>query len=56
MDSFTWTNQDFLIVVAAGNDGVHGHHTVSVPATAKNILTVGASLPPNVGLRCDSQR
>ena len=51
MDSFTWTNQDFLIVVAAGNDGVNGHHTVSVPATAKNILTVGASLPPNVGLR-----
>lgn len=51
VDRFVWENQDFLIIFAAGNDGVdfnqpHGHVdpvSVDPPGTAKNCLTVGAS-------------
>ncbi|MEP7342323.1 MAG: S8 family serine peptidase, partial [Acidobacteriota bacterium] len=35
-------NQQLTIVFAAGNDG-SGANTVSAPATAKNVITVGAS-------------
>src|SRR5262245_26627390 len=35
-------NQQLIVVFAAGNDG-SGSNTVSSPATAKNVLTVGAS-------------
>lgn len=35
-------NQQMTIVFAAGNDG-SGSNTVSAPATAKNVITVGAS-------------
>jgi len=35
-------NQEYAIVFSAGNDGATAN-TVSTPATAKNILTVGAS-------------
>ncbi|GLC33292.1 hypothetical protein PLESTF_001326600 [Pleodorina starrii] len=45
-DAFAWRNPDFLSVVAAGNNGFNGlMTTVTSPGTAKNILTVGASLP-----------
>ncbi|HMY76751.1 MAG TPA: S8 family serine peptidase, partial [Blastocatellia bacterium] len=40
--SGTAGNQQLTIVFAAGNDG-SGANTVSAPATAKNIITVGAS-------------
>jgi serine protease AprX len=51
LDQFVWEHKDFLVLVAAGNDGVDvnppgdGIDLVSVtsPATAKNCLTVGAS-------------
>ena len=42
--------QDFLSVFAAGNEGLSGNasaggaHTVTSPATAKNCITVGATL------------
>jgi len=36
-------HQDFLILVAAGNSGDAGLNTVSDPATAKNIISVGAT-------------
>lgn len=36
-------NQQLLVVFAAGNDGKTGNNTVSTPATAKNVITVGAS-------------
>ncbi|SMF28704.1 S8 family serine peptidase [Desulfovibrio gilichinskyi] len=50
VDQFTWTNKDFLILFAAGNegsdkdaDGVIDHYCIGTPASAKNCLTVGAS-------------
>lgn len=36
-------NQEMVIVFAAGNRGASGFHTVGAPATAKNVITVGAS-------------
>jgi subtilisin family serine protease len=50
-DKFMWENKDFLVVVAAGNDGQHreqGNQWIDVdnminsPGTSKNCLTVGA--------------
>jgi len=50
VDRFMWYHKDFLILFAAGNDGVDGDRdgdvdtgTVSPPGTAKNCLTVGAA-------------
>jgi serine protease AprX len=51
IDQFVWDNPDFLIVIAAGNDGRHSSSgttgidqgSVTPPATAKNCLTIGAS-------------
>ncbi|MEM7352559.1 MAG: S8 family serine peptidase, partial [Acidobacteriota bacterium] len=42
-DEFTWNNKDFLLVFANGNDGP-GTNTVGSPATAKNVVGVGATL------------
>jgi serine protease AprX len=56
LDQFVWDHRDFLVVVAAGNDGTDkdgdgriNPMSVSSPGTAKNCLTVGASenLRPN---------
>lgn len=42
-DIFTWNNQDFLPVAAAGNFGAQdADSTVSSPSTSKNCLSVGA--------------
>jgi|GEM_PF-952007 hypothetical protein len=51
VDQYVWSNQNFLILVAAGNsgtdsnvvDGVVDPMSVASPATAKNCLTVGAA-------------
>jgi subtilisin family serine protease len=50
LDEFVWNHRDFLVVVAAGNDGKNSAPgggidagSVSSPAVAKNCLTVGAS-------------
>lgn len=51
LDQFVWQHKDFLILVAAGNDGVDlrpvgdgiDPGSVSSPGTAKNCVTVGAS-------------
>eukprot|EP00588_Corethron_pennatum_P009085 CAMPEP_0194270124 /NCGR_PEP_ID=MMETSP0169-20130528/4172_1 /TAXON_ID=218684 /ORGANISM="Corethron pennatum, Strain L29A3" /LENGTH=884 /DNA_ID=CAMNT_0039012057 /DNA_START=1 /DNA_END=2656 /DNA_ORIENTATION=+ len=42
-DRFAYFHQDFLILVAAGNDGENGLKSVGEPATAKNIISVGAT-------------
>lgn len=42
VDNFVWQNKDYLVLYAAGNSGP-GSNTVGQPATAKNILAVGAS-------------
>lgn len=43
MDQFVAEHDDFVIVVANGNTGPHPG-TVGSPATAKNVISVGASL------------
>ena len=42
IDEFTHSHDDFLVLVAAGNDGPDSF-SVGAPATAKNILSVGAT-------------
>ncbi len=42
VDQFMWNNPDFLIVFANGNAG-SGAGTVGSPATAKNLISVGAT-------------
>jgi serine protease AprX len=49
-DAFTWNNPDMLITFSAGNEGIDGNNngvvdndSIGSPATAKNVLTVGAS-------------
>jgi len=48
-DEFMWDHPDMLLVFAAGNDGYDGNvngvidpDSIGAPATAKNLLTVGA--------------
>jgi serine protease AprX len=50
LDQFTWDHPDMLVLFAAGNNGVDDDHngvidlnSIGSPATAKNVLTVGAS-------------
>jgi hypothetical protein len=43
IDRFSWEHEDFVVLVAAGNDGTAGAGTVSTPATCKNCITVGSS-------------
>jgi serine protease AprX len=50
IDGFMWEHKDFLVVVAAGNSGIHFQGDTEIalgsicpPGTAKNCLTVGAS-------------
>uniref|UniRef100_A0A7S2HNE7 subtilisin n=1 Tax=Helicotheca tamesis TaxID=374047 RepID=A0A7S2HNE7_9STRA len=44
-DNYMLKNDDFLIVVAAGNDGQFNvANSVGTPATAKNVISVGAHL------------
>jgi hypothetical protein len=58
-----YKNDDFLVVLAAGNLGYEGSWTIGNPATAKNALAVGAvqlrdvyddsPLPSsNIGIQC----
>ncbi|ETV97165.1 hypothetical protein, variant [Aphanomyces invadans] len=44
LDEFVFDNPDVLIVIAAGNGGDDGSRTISSPAGAKNVITVGASM------------
>lgn len=47
VDRFMHNHPDFLVIFAAGNDGANGFRSVSVPATNKNGLTIGASEASN---------
>lgn len=42
-DQFLWEHPDMTALVAAGNAGVYGYETIGTPATAKNVIAVGAS-------------
>ena len=43
VDRFAWENLDFLPILASGNDGEYARG-IAAPATAKNGLTIGATL------------
>ncbi|MCL6451482.1 MAG: S8 family serine peptidase [Acetobacteraceae bacterium] len=50
-DRITWDHRDYVLSIAAGNSGSYGSNTVGAPASAKNIMTVGATetaAPENV--------
>jgi serine protease AprX len=51
MDQYMYQNDHYLILVAAGNDG-YGSNTVGSPATAKNVLAVGAADHTQAAYRC----
>lgn len=66
-DDFIWTNRDMTITFSAGNsgedanaDGVVDNDSIGAPATAKNVITVGASenqwsaKHPNEQFPCDT--
>ena len=42
-DTFAFKHDEFLPLIAAGNDGDSGLFTVGAPATAKNCIAVGAT-------------
>ena len=42
-DVFAFKNDEFLPLIAAGNDGDSGLFTIGAPATAKNCIAVGAT-------------
>lgn len=44
VDSFAYDHDDFTIIFAAGNDGKTGIASIGVPGSAKNLITVGATL------------
>lgn len=49
VDAYSVANEEFVILVAAGNDGQNGRNTVGSPATAKNCIAVGASVNKKLG-------
>ncbi len=61
-DSFIWTNRDMTITFSAGNSGADANNngvvdndSIGAPATAKNVITVGASENERAnGFPCDT--
>jgi subtilisin family serine protease len=52
VDAFTYANQNFLVLIAAGNSAYYSpDRSIGAPATAKNAIAVGASQTANAGLR-----
>lgn len=49
IDIFSYNNEDFLFFFAAGNRGTYGNYTINTPATAKNVVTVGATSNGSTG-------
>lgn len=54
-DRFLWEHPDMTVLIAAGNDGEKGYKTIGSPATAKNVIAVGATenIRPNLGKSSD---
>ena len=44
VDTYLYEHPEYFMVMAAGNGGGHGAHTIATPAVAKNLLTVGSSM------------
>ena len=60
-DKFVWTNRDMVVTFSAGNegidanaDGVVDNDSIGSPATAKNVITVGASENQRPSYPCDT--
>lgn len=51
VDRFTWQHKDTLVFFAAGNSGP-ADHTVISPSTAKNVVSVGATLHGDYPFPC----
>jgi len=52
VDSYSFDNQDALLVFSAGNDGSPG--SVGTPGTSKNSMTVGASYGGSCSNNCEN--
>nr|WP_285860205.1 S8 family serine peptidase [Brevibacillus sp. MER 51] len=54
-DRFLWEHPDMTVLVAAGNEGEKGFKTIGSPATAKNVIAVGATenVRPDLGKNSD---
>ncbi|KAF0728896.1 hypothetical protein Ae201684P_009257 [Aphanomyces euteiches] len=50
LDQFLYDHPDIVVVIAAGNAGTDGLRTISSPAGAKNVITVGASMSTTASL------
>lgn len=56
LDQYTWNKKNMLVIFSAGNDGrQHFDRTISSPATAKNVLAVGASVSAHRSFENSSQ-
>jgi serine protease AprX len=61
-DDFIWDNRDFVITFSAGNEGIDANangvvdnDSIGSPATAKNVITIGASENDRQGnYQCDT--
>jgi len=49
IDQYSYENEEFVVLVAAGNDGSRGRGSLGSPATAKNCISVGASVNAATG-------
>jgi hypothetical protein len=52
VDRFVWEHPDMTVLFAAGNAGGEGDDTVISPATAKNVIAVGATWRADVEPPC----
>ena len=43
VDEYVYDHDDLVVLFAAGNEGEYGWYSVGSPATAKNVITVGAT-------------
>lgn len=60
-DESIWTNRDLTITFSAGNEGIDANangvidnDSIGSPATAKNVITIGASENDRPGYECDT--
>lgn len=56
-DRFLWEHPEMTVLVAAGNDGENGYKSIGSPATAKNVIAVGATenVRPDLGKNSDDE-
>jgi len=55
VDRFVWEHPEMTVLFAAGNAGEEGDETVISPATAKNVIAVGATWRADVDPPCPTE-